>query len=366
LADRAALGVDSRLGQAEPAKGPENSISQPEELAVMARLRTAPRRSASVRAIAVSVLSAVGLAASMTVAPAAQATFAGAPGRIAFVKAGDIYTVRPDGTGTRRLTRTGDNARPAWNASGTRLAFDSARSGNRDVYVMNADGSRVVQITKRETSEAAPSWSPNGSDLAFVSDRTGVYEVYRIPISPLTHPTQLTVNTEAERGLGWFHTVWTPDGRTIFGNVNFALYSDGADIDLARFSAVDGSNLSYFGPPCGCYSLDINPAGTRLAFTDDDPLNDAINGFVSNVFTSNLDASARRPVTHDVHHEGRYDELFNDAPSWSPDGTKIAYGHYDGHGTGNSPTGVYVVKPDGTRSHLVAAGGSDPAWQPRP
>lgn len=333
----------------------------------MAETEPAPQERASSRAVVISALSALVLAAAVTVAPAANAAFAGANGRIAFVKAGEIYTIQPDGTGIRRLTRTGDNAHPTWNPSGTRLAFDSARSGNRDVYIMNADGSHVVQITKRETSETAPSWSPTGSDLAFVSDRTtGVNEVYRIPISPIGHSTQLTFNTDADRGLGWFHTVWAPDGRTIFGNVNFARYSDGADIALARFSAVDGSNLSYLGPSCGCYGVDINPTGTRLAFSDDDPLNDASRGFVSNVLTSNLDASARRPVTHDVHHEGQFDELFNSAPSWSPDGTKIAYGHYDGHGTGNSPTGVYVVRPNGTRSHLVAAGGSDPAWQPRP
>ena len=64
-------------------------------------------------------------------------------GLIAYgTQAGDIWVMDADGSHRRRLTRTGGRDYPgAWSPDGRRLAFGSERSGNFDVYVMDADGS---------------------------------------------------------------------------------------------------------------------------------------------------------------------------------------------------------------------------------
>ena len=93
--------------------------------------------------------------------------------RIAFARGGNLFLVRPDGAGLRRLTRRG-GAEPAWAPDGSRIAF--TRRG--DVYVMRADGSRLRRLTRK--GGVTPVWSPDGKLLLFhrpgaSSGRSGVY-----------------------------------------------------------------------------------------------------------------------------------------------------------------------------------------------
>ena len=60
-----------------------------------------------------------------------------------------------------------------------RLAFATDRDGNREVYVMNADGNAQVNLTNNAAgNDSLPVWSPNGQKLAFETDRDGNREVY--------------------------------------------------------------------------------------------------------------------------------------------------------------------------------------------
>ena len=63
----------------------------------------------------------------------------------------------------RLLVRTqGDwkDGSPAWSPDGKRIAFYSERDGNADIYVMNADGSGVTQLTRSTAQDGIPAWSP--------------------------------------------------------------------------------------------------------------------------------------------------------------------------------------------------------------
>jgi TolB protein len=77
---------------------------------------------------------------------------------------GDYYTVRPDGSGLRRLTRLGDEATTGaagWSPDGTSIVFANAGvDGNDDIYVMRADGTAITPITRTPTWESAPTWGP--------------------------------------------------------------------------------------------------------------------------------------------------------------------------------------------------------------
>jgi Tol biopolymer transport system component len=78
----------------------------------------------------------------------------------------EIYVVRPDGTGVRRLTSLGNvSAAPAWSRDGRRIAFESnARGGHDEIYTVRLDGKGVRRITHSENSDTIePAWAPDGA-----------------------------------------------------------------------------------------------------------------------------------------------------------------------------------------------------------
>jgi Tol biopolymer transport system component len=88
----------------------------------------------------------------------------------------ELYTIRPDGSGTRRLTNTpGNDAHSIWSADGEWIVFSSARMGFKDemalydgvpqpygeIFAMRADGSDVRQLTDNKWEDASPGWAPD-------------------------------------------------------------------------------------------------------------------------------------------------------------------------------------------------------------
>jgi hypothetical protein len=92
------------------------------------------------------------------------------------VCARDIYTIAPDGTGTRQLTYapnpyTSANS-PVWSPDGARIAYWKAPGPfavtDGDLYLMEADGSGQAPLSATvNVAEAFPVWSPDGRGLAF-------------------------------------------------------------------------------------------------------------------------------------------------------------------------------------------------------
>jgi Tol biopolymer transport system component len=86
----------------------------------------------------------------------------------------EIYSIKPDGTGLRRLTRApGNDAHQGWSPDGERIVFSSARMGFKDevvytnapqpygeIFVMRFDGSDVQQLTDNQWEEGTPAWQP--------------------------------------------------------------------------------------------------------------------------------------------------------------------------------------------------------------
>ena len=58
--------------------------------------------------------------------------------------------------------------------------FGSQPAGatNFDLFVINADGSGLVQLTSDPGGDGKPAWSPDGERIVFTSDRTGVGQVH--------------------------------------------------------------------------------------------------------------------------------------------------------------------------------------------
>jgi Tol biopolymer transport system component len=86
----------------------------------------------------------------------------------------EIYTIKPDGTGLKRLTHShGNDAHMAWSPDGEYIVFASTRMGFKDevvytdapqpygeIFVMRFDGSNVQQLTDNQWEEGTPAWQP--------------------------------------------------------------------------------------------------------------------------------------------------------------------------------------------------------------
>ena len=92
----------------------------------------------------------------------------------------EIYIVRTDGTDARNITNenVAEDNFPAWSPNGSRIAFHTNRTTNYDIFLMNPDGSALVNLTQHPAGDFLPAWSPNGSRIAFESNRDGNPEVY--------------------------------------------------------------------------------------------------------------------------------------------------------------------------------------------
>jgi WD40-like Beta Propeller Repeat len=80
--------------------------------------------------------------------------------KIAFGSAGQIRVMNADGTGRTKLTSEGENFLPVWSPDGTKIAFTSDRDGNREIYLMNADGSDQTNLSRDPADDYAPAWQP--------------------------------------------------------------------------------------------------------------------------------------------------------------------------------------------------------------
>jgi TolB protein len=86
----------------------------------------------------------------------------------------EIYTIKPDGTGIKRLTNArGNDAHQGWSPDGEHIVFASTRLGFKDemiytdapqpygeIFVMRYDGTNVTQITDNQWEDGTPAWQP--------------------------------------------------------------------------------------------------------------------------------------------------------------------------------------------------------------
>jgi TolB protein len=71
-----------------------------------------------------------------------------------------ICLINPDGSGLQPLTTAGRNEEPMWSPNERHIAFTSTRTGQREVFVMHADGSEQKRLTNNGRENYLPDWSP--------------------------------------------------------------------------------------------------------------------------------------------------------------------------------------------------------------
>ena len=115
-----------------------------------------------------------------------------------------IWRVSAEGGAPRPLLDDATAGEPAWSADGQRIAFTSKRSGRPQIWLMNADGTGLQQLTRsRAEFTGQASWSPDGKELAF----------FCVP------KPQIWIISLSDRKAHLFadgnHPAWSPTGRQI-------------------------------------------------------------------------------------------------------------------------------------------------------
>jgi Tol biopolymer transport system component len=106
----------------------------------------------------------------------------------------DIWKSRPDGSQAVNLTpdSAANDAWPDFSPDGRRIVFRSARDGNQEIYLMNADGTGVRRLTEHQATDTMPAFSSRGDRVAFTSQRDGGdYEIYLLQLNADGSPAQL-------------------------------------------------------------------------------------------------------------------------------------------------------------------------------
>jgi Tol biopolymer transport system component len=121
----------------------------------------------------------------------------------------EIWKSNLDGSAPVQLTSFGGHAgTPRWSPDGKWIAFDYRPENHSHVYLIDADGRNLRMVISGEYENGAASWSRDGSSLYFASNRTGEWQVWRHEFAT-GRETQITHNG----GMAAFESF---DGKTLY------------------------------------------------------------------------------------------------------------------------------------------------------
>lgn len=229
-----------------------------------------------------------------------------------------------------------------------RIAFSGGPHPDLEVYVVNADGSGLRQITEAPAAEFDPTWAPDSRRVAYRHQPT---DDRSTDIYVIDSDGSGARNLSGDDGTPDWGPAWSPDGAWIGWNTA-ADAEFGFDLGLIH---PDGGGRTIIKPGVFVEYPAWSPDGSRIAFMSQV----AAEGSQYDVFAMNADGSDVRRLTTSPGTDGW--------PTWSPDGTTIAFSsERDDCGQSAVPdclsTGdigpfhtLYLMAPDGSGQRRVSA-----------
>ena len=225
-----------------------------------------------------------------------------------------------------------------------KVVFTSYRDGNAEIYTMNPDGSKQVNLTRNNAADYDPVWSPNGEQILFVSDRDGPFDLYVMDADGSS-----VHKVFGSREFRWNPT-WSPDGRKIG-------YVQGKEKDSIIYVAtIKGGLVERL---TNGFMPSWSPDGREIVFSAVSPNSAPLGVFNLRTRTKKTLLSNKMPWIV--------------SPAWSPRGSKIAFSQIDGKFNQGflewTRANIYVVNRDGAGLHQIikneGAVAMDPTWSPQ-
>jgi TolB protein len=256
-----------------------------------------------------------------------------------------------EATGVEQLSGL-ENTYPAWSPDGSQIVFESTRDGpDADIFLMNADGTGVVQLTRNEVADSTPVFTPDGRYIVWASELDGNLDIFRM-CADGTDPVNLTRHPGTDG-----HPKVSADSRRIYFNSNRASdpatyargYMDREHNHEIYSMSLDGSDLHRVTelPDWDTYPA-ISPDGRQLLWRRVTPTGgNSESGRNSEVFWMDLASGEMRNVT--AH------QAFDGWPAWSPDGQRLAFASNRASAEFDA-FDIYVARRDGSDPVRVSFG----------
>jgi Tol biopolymer transport system component len=304
------------------------------------------------------------LAALALLAPVAtaQATYAGKNGPIVFSKNGDIWSVKADGSGLKRIINGGDAAltEPSVSPNGRLIALEVTEPAHTaEIFVSDLKGKHARWITKAPSKSGkwlsfhSPTWSPNGKRVAFACDAFSGHTLCSTDTHGGGFKKLMSKCTCAGPEPDWGKTnkIAFIDAYPYLSVVS----GNGGKAKRLPIAPIDDKDAYGYEHPSW------SPSGKQILFDVAD----------TNTAIDVVDASGanhRRLITSANFGQ---DPTDYDYPAWAPDGKSIAL-HVTGLGPsqGGLPEGLYTMALDGSgltmRSSAMTGQYPEPYWARKP
>ena len=226
-----------------------------------------------------------------------------------------------------------------------KIVFAANRIGNREIYLMNPDGSGQVNITRNKADDVTPVWSPTGESIAFSSNRDGVLDLY------LMDPDGRNIRRMFGKSARRADPTWSPDGKQIA----YERYEQGKRfIYIGTIESKKEERMMIGSGP------DWSPDGTEIAF---------LTGFPERVQISILNISTRKQKV--LFPKPVRASWMGGGVAWAPSGKKLAFSwlHKVPLKDFIKTETVYTVNQDGTDlQQIIPEAGpkvTSPVWSPQ-
>lgn len=254
----------------------------------------------------------------------------------------DIWVIRVNGTDLRQITNhPAEDAWPTWSPSGDRIAFSSTRDDAQgEIYTVSANGGAVTRITTDPAADTEPAFAPSGGQIAFTTTRFGSTRVIATVKPTGGEPTRLIPGEQA---------AWSPDSSTI---AYVSRESDPSG-DVRTFALADGAQTVVSAQRA---TAETNPAW-RGVFS-------MLLGIVDSGHVGD-DVWAADALGGDRHDLTNRPELSETGPAYSPDGELLAYTEFNDESAGR----LVVSDADGRNRRALTDfvrfhEDLDPTWSP--
>jgi TolB protein len=255
----------------------------------------------------------------------------------------DLWSIRPDGTGLKRITSTpGAEHSPAVSPDGTEIAYIA----DRTVHIMRSDGNGDIRLPLPVGIYAQPDWMPSGEGVAFVRQTV--------------MPTDATEIWVVEKGVeGWESSPkriakgapmkltprYSPSGEQMayveFTRDNFL----GAVEEIGIMDIKEGTFKLLTAHRADSLEPAWSPSGDRIAYASNRSGN-------YDLWVMKSDGTDQVRLTKS--------NAFDSEPAWSSDGTELAF-----ISTRSGTKEIWVISSQGTDPRQVTKigkGCKDPVW----